>query len=656
MIVDVALPIPVTKTFSYSVAEKWAPFAKRFSRVKVPFHNRAMTGYVASTGEGDETGLKGVAEIVDPFPLIDGALAQLCEWASFYYITPIGMILKYALPANLRLEGHLAIKAFAERALSLEGTALKKAYRTVSPHGVFQLLHEDAIKLRDVFTNQDFGPVQSAHAGVGAADRRLYLGALDDRLQYYIKHISEQIDKGKNVLVLLPDYHGAGRFYHKTFVEKFSGNKVVWYGSPIKTRMRMETYFRSRSGAGYVILGNKSSVFLPVKNNGLIIVERHEEDEYRNEEGFKFNAGLMALRRAEIENVPAIFGSASPSMEMFKEGLDGRLRVVEGGWIKKREYSVIRQGWRTLQSGILPEEMTGLIGEAIMKRENVAIYTPRRDYGSSVRCLECKESILCPLCDGMLTYQREGNRLACPNCNKVFDFKDECPSCGSSLIHTAYMGAGFIEEKLRAIYGDSHVVRVSGEPDRETARALRMVPDTQGVILVGSRALSKLYSARVDKLILVGWENLVRLAGYRADEKMFQVLINLVDAVRPGELFFFMDEKIAVNPARYFDLKAFYTEELRKREAAEFPPYVRFFLIDLEKKGEREALKALDRITETLKEHGLSSHVTGPKKLRKKGSNRWKFVLKGNEHIFRKALLSIYDLPGVQIEPDPLNI
>jgi primosomal protein N' (replication factor Y) (superfamily II helicase) len=655
MIVNVALPIPVAKTFSYTVPEKWTPFVKRFSRVRVPFRNRVMTGFIVSTEEAEVAGLKGIGEIVDPFPLIDVTLAQLCEWASSYYVTPLGIILKYVLPASLRLENHVVVRALTENASCLEGITLKQAFKAVGQNRIFQLLHEGTIGLGDGFTNQAFEPFPDMYSNRETAERSLYVGSMDKRLEYYAEHIAEQIGRGKNVLMLLPDYHSAGKFFFKKLGERF-GRSVVWYGSSIRTKTKTETYFKARSGSGFLILGNKSSAFLPVKNNGLIIVERHEEDEYRNEESFKYNAGLMALRRAEIESIPAIFGSASPSMEMYKHSLDGRLAFVDGGWIEPQKYSVIRQGWRTLQSGVLPWEMTDILDEAIAKKEKIAIYTPRKDYGSSVRCLECKESILCPLCDGVLSYQRQGNRLVCPNCSKSFDFKDECPSCGSSLIHTAYMGAEFIEEKLRARYGDSHVISISSEAGKEAARALQSVTDKHSLIVVGSRALSKLYTVRVDRLLLIGWENLVRLAGYRADEKMFQILVNLVDALGPKELCFFMDEKIAVNPARYFDLKTFYTDELRKRMVAEFPPYLRFFLIELEKKEDRDGLKTLGKIEKTLEEAGLGEYVTGPRKLRKKGAHRWKFVLKGNEELFQKALLSIYDLSGVQVEADPLSL
>ena len=415
----------------------------------------------------------------------------------------------------------------------------------------------------------------------------------------------------------------------------------------------MESYFKARSGSGFLILGNKSSIFLPVANNSLIIVERQEEDEYRNEEGFKFNVNTMALRRAEIENISVIFGSASPSMEMFKCADDGRLTFIEGDWVNNRKYSIVRQ---SVDKGVLPEELIKIIKESSEKGENVAIYTPRRDYGSSIRCPTCREPHLCQHCEGPLSYQRQSNLLVCTNCSSSFDYREKCTKCGSRLIYTPYIGVELIEEGLKAIFKSSRIVSVTGETLKVALKTLQKITDQDHLILVGSQALSKLYTVRIDMLILVGWENLLKIAGYRADEKMFQIFINLLDALRPRELCFFMDKKMAVNPDRYFDLKRFYTDELKKRRIAEFPPYVRFFLIDVEKKREEASLKIIGKINKALEQDGLINYVTGPLKQKMKAGHRWKFILKGDEKRFYKTLFSMYDLSGVNIEADPPSI
>lgn len=655
MIVGVALSIPVTKTFSYSVPEKWETFVKPFSRVRVPFHNRILTGFVVGAEEKHDTGLKSIHEIVDVFPLVDGALAGLCEWASSYYIMPMGMILKYVLPASLQLENHVLIKTLDEHISGLEGTSLKKAYKSPGKDTIFQYFYDGSIGLQDVFTNKPFMPLQDVGATSGTAEKTLYVGNIDSRLEYYMTHIAGQINEGKNVLMLLPDYYAVGRFYYKALVERFRGS-VIWYGSPVKALTKMETYFRARTGGGFVILGNKSSAFLPIAHNSLIIVERHEEDEYRNEEGFKFNANTIALRRAEIENVPVIFGSASPSMEMYKYVEDERLTVVEGDWVKSRKYSVTRHDRGAYHKGNLPKGFMEIINEAAEKRQNIAIYTPRRDYGSSIRCLECKEPVLCPLCEGALSYRRRSNRLICSRCNSGFDYREECPNCGSNIIYAPHVGVEFIEEKLKALFKQSHIISVTGETFKEATKALQKIAAGDHLILVGTQVLSKLYAVRVDRLVLVGWEELFRIAGYRAEERMYQIFINLLDAVRPEETHFFMEKEMAVNPARYFDFKRFYADELKKRRIAEFPPYVRLFLIEVEKRGKEAGLKLVERIKIVLEHEGLTDRVTGPLEQKRKGGHRWRFILKGDERLFYRAILSIYDMPGVQIEADPLNI
>ena len=116
--------------------------------------------------------------------------------------------------------------------------------------------------------------------------------------------------------------------------ESFPG-AVFWYGSSLPEKKKAETYFRARAEGGRLILGNKSCVFLPLLDNGLVIIERPEEDEYRNEEAFRFNAVRLAVRRAEIEGVRAVLGSAAPPLEVLKWAAEGVVDVVEGRPIER---------------------------------------------------------------------------------------------------------------------------------------------------------------------------------------------------------------------------------------------------------------------------------------------------------------------------------
>ena len=155
--------------------------------------------------------------------------------------------------------------------------------------------------------------------------------------------------------------------------------------------------------------------------------------------------------------------------------------------------------------------------------------------------------------------------------------------------------------------------------------------------------------------MLFEWEDMRRMAGYRSDEKMFHILINLLDALTPCEVFFFMDSRKKVNPSYFFDMDGFYADELNKRKSADFPPFTRVFLVEVVKKTKAAGLPFVQRIKEALVQQGLIDLMTGPLTQRKK-AYRWKIILKGNDEVLYKTLLEIYDMPGVRIEVDPPNI
>lgn len=673
MIVHVSLAIPVSKAFSYSVPRQFELFIKLYMRVTVPFRNRVLKGYVVGVDNGSDDSLKDILGVVDIFPLFNESLASLSLWASHYYATPLGLILKYAVPLNLQIEQYLLVKSLCDRTSSLNGISLKKVLKSAGRDAVLNFYHKREIAFYDVFTGKPFTSLVQEPGQIQKHDKTLYLGSINDRMEHYLMLISQHIADGGNVLMLLPDYHASGRYYYKILVEKFKGN-VSWYGSPGKARARMETYFKARSDGGFVILGNKSAAFLPLLNNGLIIVERSEGDEYRNEEGVKFNAWMIALKRAEIENIPIVFGSIAPPLEIYK-GVGEGFRIIDKSVSIKREDIYIVMKKNLSIPGKLPGEFTEVVGDAIVKGENVAIFTPRKDYASNLFCLECKTPFLCTICGRPLSYQKRSNVLICSACDKSINYEDKCPHCSSELIRFSQTGAEYLEGKLKAAFAQCRIVKVTGEtleevvegamPDEpfkpfkpfkplESDESDEPLKSLNPTIFIGTQALSKLYAVDVKLLILYGWEELLRISGYRATEKMYQILMNLIDALRPERICFFMDEKKSVELDPFMNVRSFYLNELQKRKLAEYPPYVRLFLIEVEKKNREMGQRLVKKIQVFLEEEGFGQGITGPLIQRRGYRYQYKMILKISENeSISQGLLALYNFSGVRIEPDP---
>jgi primosomal protein N' (replication factor Y) (superfamily II helicase) len=658
MIAHVSLAIPVSKTFSYSVPRQFELFIKPYMRVKVPFRNRVLTGYVVGVDNGSDDALKEILGVVDIFPLFNESLASLSLWASHYYATPLGLILKYAVPLNLQVEQYLLVKSLCDSTSSLNGISLKKVLRSAGRDTVLNLYHKREIAFYDVFTGKAFTSLVQEPGRIQKHDKILYLGSIDDRMEHYLMLISRHIAGGGNVLMLLPDYHASGRYFYKVLAEKFKCN-VSWYGSPGKAKARMEIYFKARSDGGFIILGNKSAAFLPLLNNGLIIVERSEGDEYRNEEGVRFNAWMIALKRAEIENIPIVFGSAAPPLEIYK-GVGEGFRIIDKSVSIKREdiHIVMKKNLST--PGKLPGEFTGVVGDAIAKGKNVAIFTPRKDYVSHLFCLECKTPFLCTICGRPLSYQKRSNVLICSTCGKSINYEEKCMHCSSELIRFSQTGAEYMEGKLKDAFAQCPIVKVTGETLEEVVKGAMLdesVKPLNPTIFIGTQALSKLYAADVKLLILYGWEELLRISGYRANEKMYQVLMNLVDALRPERIYFFMDEKRSVELAPFIDVRSFYRNELQKRRLAEYPPYVRLFLVEVEKKNREMGQRLVKKIQIFLEREGFGQYMTGPLVQKKRYRYQYKMILKIPENEFiSQGLLALYNFSGVRIEPDPPSI
>jgi primosomal protein N' (replication factor Y) (superfamily II helicase) len=656
MIVRVAPSIPVAKTFSYRVPDEWGPFLQPFQRVKVPFHNRTVTGFISGFEEGPETDLKEVYEIVDLFPLVEGPVLQLSHWASGHYLAPIGFVLKYVLPSVLQVERYLTVESLSNPSAHLQGLPLAKACKAYGGQTLMRFLHEGSIRLRDRITGGEFVPrafIQTAEQ-TRSCEKTLFAGKLEERLEYYVPLVTAHLAAGGNVLMLLPDFRAIGKYVHRRLIRSI-GKNILWYGASIKGAARMESYFRARNETGNLILGNKSCAFLPIKDLSLIIIERQEEDEFRNEEGFNYNAGVVAGERGTIEHIPVVFGSASPSVDLMKEVEEEHMTLRKGSWPRAAHYTEVGDEKGGPRKGALHAGAIDLIELSVARGEKLAVYTPRKDYGSYLRCIECEKEITCPLCESLLSYQKSREALFCAPCNKVFPYKGVCSRCGSNLVHSTRPGAEYLFEVLRMRFPDVPVLKVGSDTLGKDMIAIRQIPEGSAAIIVGTQILSKMYGFTVDTLVLTGSEELARMTGYRAQERAFHVFMNLIDALGPKEVTMITSRKKIIDAAMLLDPEQFYADELKRRRDAEFPPYVRMFMVELEKSSEQAGYRLAGQIDALVEEENLSDHVTGPL-FQKREKYRWRYILKGEGEAFNRVLWRLYDMPGVRIEADPLNI
>lgn len=651
--------MPIRKVFSYRLPDRMIPAAKPLARVRVPFGTRSLAGFILAVGDTDEEegdGLKAVEELIDPVPLMDEACFHLCEWASRYYIAPIGLALKYALPSAISIDRYCEARVENGPGLPQERLTLKKAYAVLGREGVYERLSSGTMTLYDLFTDSPIagGDPERGRSGFSAC---LQIGAVRDRLEHYCSLISPQLQQGKNCLMLLPDRHGAGDFFYRALVTRFPG-VVSWYGSPMGARKRAEVYFNARSRRGQLVLGNKSAVFLPLTSLGLVIVERPEEDQYRNEDTFKFNAVRLALQRARIEGTPLVLGSVSPPVEVMK--------LVEEGEVELRHMNTLpvpamlsapSERHKGQPIGLQPEALD-LIRETLSRNGTVAAHAPKRAYASGLNCSACGRAITCPRCGSFsVSYLKEEDKLICGTCKHSESYSETCPFCGSSFIRFFDIGAEYLEMSLKEQFPEAPVIRLTGEKNQRPGRPKGFgPPGGKGTILVGTHVLSKLYGFHADLLILYGWDGFMRSGGggFRAQEKIFQTFRNLLDALEPQKLLLCPSSGEPLDISPFTDFQSFYADELDRRRVAEFPPYERFFAVNILKRTEAAGSRVIESIEKLAAAEDLKHEMLGP--IEVKGHYAWRIILRGDEETLSPLFSSLLRLSGVHIEADPQYI
>jgi primosomal protein N' (replication factor Y) (superfamily II helicase) len=282
------------------------------------------------------------------------------------------------------------------------------------------------------------------------------------------------------------------------------------------------------------------------------------------------------------------------------------------------------------------------------------IHTPLKDYATRLYCLACRRSVLCPVCHSTVSLQKE-NKLTCWKCGRQFAYHYRCKHCGGELLGFGSTGAEYTEERIKAAIPDTSVKIISGDVVRnEGIDRLTGLFDDPRTIVVGTQILSKFYDLKADRLVLIGWEEFLRITGYRAREHMYQTYGNLIDALRPSAVDLLVVDR-AREPAEVLgmDREVFYREELEQRRMAEFPPYVRLFLFRIDAPDNASAEGIAKRVRGVIEKHGLRESVVG-ETAAIGGSGRITILIKGEESLLDPVIDEVYRVRHLRVEVDPL--
>ncbi len=587
--------------------------------------------------------LRPLLQAYDLPPLAD-SLRRLIEWTADYYLAPLASVLRMALASASALEGGRTVTEYratgfvpermtAQRTQALEriggrqGLVRELAMAAGVSDGVIRgLVKAEAIEAVEMSVDDPFPLPEPDHAppelepAQGAA-AQLFVEAVrgsefapflldgvtgSGKTEVYFEAVAEALRQGRQTLVLLPEIALTEPFL-KRFAARFGHEPVAWH-SGLRQSQRRRAWRAIASGDAHVVVGARSSLFLPYPKLGLIVVDEAHETSFKQEEGVQYHARDVAVMRAKLEHIPIVLASATPAIEsrqMAEIGvytevkLPERYGVAELPDIEALDLTADpppRGRW-------LAPRLVGALGEVLGRGEQALLFLNRRGYAPLTLCRHCGHRFQCPNCTAWMVEHRLVHRLACHHCGHMMPPPDACPECGEegSLVPVG-PGVERIADEVAALFPDARTAVVTSDTIWSPAKAAEFVGRMEAGeidIVVGTQLVTKGY--HFPNLTLVGVVDAdLGLQGgdLRAAERTFQQIAQVAGRAgrgeKPGRVLVQTHEPGAavIEALVSGDSESFYAAETQARREAAMPPFGRLAGIVISSEDLSEATEA----------------------------------------------------------------
>jgi len=754
--IDVIIPIPLKKLFTYRITPSEANFLSAGMRVAVPFgkskiytgivfkiHNEAPTAYDA----------KEIHQILDETLIINQNQLQFWQWIASYYMCTLGDVMRAALPSAFILESETIItknkklidesllkddeflvyealhhqsslkihdisnildkksvlpiikRLIEKQAITVEEEVYEKykpkLVRYVKLHSKFssenalQKLLEDlsrAPKQRDVvmtlfsISAKTKKPIKvsdlsnESNASVAIVKTLIDKGVLEayhiqtDRVQYsgddneasktlnnyqkdalkeikdafkihqvtllhgvtssgktevYVKLIEEAINNKKQVLYLLPEIALTTQLV--TRLQNYFGKQVAVFHSKYSVHERVEVWHNvlQNSEKAQIVLGARSSIFLPFNNLGLIVVDEEHEQSYKQfDPAPRYHARDTAVVLGNMHSAKVLLGSATPSLESYFNTKQNKYGFVE---LMQRYNDVLMPDIELVDikdklkkkcmKGHFSDRLLEEMAETLKAGHQIILFQNRRGFSPIIECKTCGHSPQCPNCDVSLTYHQYRNQLRCHYCGYVMAMLQDCMACGSQDLDNKGFGTEQIEEEAKLLFPDYNVARMDLDTTRGKygyEKIITALEQGDIDILVGTQMLTKGLDFRNVKLVgIMNADNMLNFPDFRAHERSFQLMLQvsgragrtdergkvLIQTYNPHHNIL---QQVSTN--NYVDM---YKEQMNDRHNYKYPPVYKQIKITLKHKDYNRVDAASIWLAKSLRQV-FTKHVLGP--------------------------------------------
>ena len=626
---DIAVGLPLRQCFTYKSKE----VIKKGKRVIVPFGSKSIVGIVVKKIAKPKSlkGLKEIISIADEHSCFNGSIFEAITWASDYYHHPIGEVFFSFMPTLFRKQNDKII-------IDLDDNT---EYKLNEEDKKLKLTKEQNINLSKLNKVEKFSP--SLIYGVTGSGKT----------EIYLQLAEKFILQNKSILILVPEINLIPQL-EKRFKDRFNGDIGV-YHSRQTPNQRLKVWLRSKFGGIRIVIGTRSSVLMPLKNLGAIIIDEEHDQSYKQAEGFKFSGRDLAIKRAQIENIPVFLGSATPSLQTLKLVKEKKfkkfdlLRRVDGK--KPPKLIPLDISDSPLLGGIAIQTMS-IIEAAINKGEQVLIFLNRRGFAPLYECDNCGWVAKCSSCESNLVFHKSKNRLICHKCESVYGVNKTCPDCHSNEINTLGTGTERVEEVLRSTFKKVPIIRMDYDSTRlkGSIEAIYEKANTsKEAILVGTQMLSKGHDfPKVTLCVILNADGGLLSPEINAIEKISQQLIQVSGrAGRNNNLAKVIIQTRYPNDENLKQIKTgdyrLVSEQcLKTNKALNMPPYSTVAILRATSPSPESCYKFLDKANNLLNDK-KNIYVIGPLPsipLKVKGNTRNHLIIKSDTRTYLNRVLN----------------
>ncbi len=604
--------------FIYAVPHELENEIKPGQIVSLPFRGKKSAGIVLDFFSKPEFETKEITAVLsEPLPK---HLIELIPWLRDRYASPVSEIVKTILPT-----GVLKKRRISE--------SQKFRHRTrKSP-----LLTEDQKKIAGAILAHPDKP----HLIFGVTG--------SGKTEVYLEVLEKVISSGKQAIILVPEVALTPQTVAR-FEERFP-DQVALYHSYLKETERALAWKEIFEGKKNIVIGSRSTLYLPFRNLGLIVIDEEHETSYKQDKNPRYLTREVAEKISEITDAYLVMGSATPSLESFFYAKNGRYIFHE---LKERyiqdempevEIVDMRNEFKYGNKSVLSEKLQEEIENVLREDHQTVLFINRRGFSTFVSCRDCGYTIKCPNCEIPLVYHdtKGQNGLFCHHCDYRAIVPTVCPGCKSHAIKYFGKGTQKIESEVKRLFPKARVRRMDADSVRKNHANIYEEFKNKGFdILIGTQMIAKGWDLpNVDLVGIISADNILNMPDFRASEHTFSLITQVAGRTGRGDrrgkviLQTYNPDNPILKMAAEHNYKSFYNDEIPKRRELSYPPYsnlIHLLYADKDpKKCEEESHNLSKEIIQEIVKNRKNMELVGPSPAflpKIDGKYRWQILLK----------------------------